>query len=211
MKNLAKNPLSSALRRTLVTRVQAVFNDRERGETPVTRSADALYDPNSVIWRVHGDVTTMMIGGVTALLLQMLHPAALAGVWDHSSFRNDMLGRLRRTARFIAVTTYAERPLALAAIEKVGTVDIYKTRFKPMRNVLAGRDERMLMKLVVDAGTGRVLGCHILGPDAAEIVQMAAITMKMGATKSDFDRTMALHPSAAEELVTLRDKWVPPL
>jgi uncharacterized protein (DUF2236 family) len=99
--------------------VQAVFNDRERGERPVTRSTNALYPPDSVIWRAHGDVTTMMIGGVTALLLQMLHPAALAGVWDHSTFRDDMLGRLRRTARFIAVTTFGERGEAEAAMEKV--------------------------------------------------------------------------------------------
>lgn len=96
-----------------------------------------------------------------------------------------------------------------AAREKHGAIDIYKTRFRPMRFVMAGRDERMLMKLVVDPASGRVLGVHILGPDAAEIVQMAAIAMKIGVTKSDFDRTMALHPSAAEELVTLRDKWVP--
>ncbi|MDX2309120.1 MAG: glutathione-disulfide reductase [Hyphomicrobium sp.] len=93
-----------------------------------------------------------------------------------------------------------------AARSKFGAVDIYETRFRPMRNVLAGRDERTHMKLVVDAGTGRVAGCHILGPDAAEIVQMAAIAMKLGATKSDFDATVALHPSAAEELVTLRTK-----
>ncbi len=93
---------------------------------------------------------------------------------------------------------------------KHGAIDIYKTRFRPMKYVLAGRDERMLMKLVVDGATDTVLGCHVLGPDAAEIVQMAAIAMKMGATKRDFDATMALHPSAAEELVTMRDKWVPP-
>jgi len=97
-----------------------------------------------------------------------------------------------------------------AAREAVTNVDIYKTRFRPMKAVLAGRDERMLMKLVVDAGSGWVLGCHILGPDAAEIVQMAAIAMRMKATKADFDNTMALHPSVAEELVTLREKWVPP-
>jgi uncharacterized protein (DUF2236 family) len=115
----------SILRRVLVSRVQAVFNDREKGETPVVRSRDALFEPESVIWRVHGDVTTMMIGGVTALLMQMLHPSALAGVWDHSNFRSDMLGRLRRTARFIAVTTYAERDLADAAIEKVKAVHEY--------------------------------------------------------------------------------------
>ncbi len=91
-----------------------------------------------------------------------------------------------------------------------GAVDIYKTRFRPMKYTLSGREERMLMKLVVAADSGRVVGCHILGPDAAEMVQMAAIAMRMGATKADFDMTMALHPSAAEELVTLRDKWVPP-
>jgi glutathione reductase (NADPH) len=68
----------------------------------------------------------------------------------------------------------------------------------------------MLMKLIVDAKTDRVLGCHIVGPDAGEMVQMAAIAMRMGATKADFDRTMALHPSAAEELVTMREKWQPP-
>lgn len=87
-----------------------------------------------------------------------------------------------------------------------GAVDVYQTRFRPMRNVLAGRDERTLMKLVVERATDRVLGVHILGPDAAEMVQMAAIALNLNATKSDFDRTMALHPSAAEELVTLRTK-----
>ncbi len=89
-------------------------------------------------------------------------------------------------------------------------LDIYKTSFRPMRNVLAGRNERTLMKLVVEAKGQKVVGAHVLGPDAAEIVQMAAIALNLGATKADFDRTMALHPSAAEELVTLREKWVEP-
>lgn len=83
------------------------------------RSPDALIPPTSVAWRVHGDVTTMMIGGIAALLLQMLHPAALAGVWDHSDFESDMLGRLRRTARFIAVTTYADREAGEKMIARV--------------------------------------------------------------------------------------------
>jgi glutathione reductase (NADPH) len=91
-----------------------------------------------------------------------------------------------------------------------GEVDLYKARFRPMKGTISGREERMLMKLVVAAKSGRVVGCHIVGPDAAEMVQMAAIAMRMGATKADFDRTMALHPSAAEELVTMREKWVPP-
>jgi glutathione reductase (NADPH) len=89
-------------------------------------------------------------------------------------------------------------------------VDIYKTAFRPMKAILGGRDERTQMKLVVDAATNVVLGVHVLGPDAAEIVQMAAIALRLKATKADFDQTMALHPSASEELVTLRDKWVLP-
>lgn len=89
-------------------------------------------------------------------------------------------------------------------------VDIYKTRFRPMRNVLAGRDERTMMKLIVCGDSGKILGCHVLGPDAAEIVQMAAVAIRLGATKADFDQTMALHPSAGEELLTMRDKWVDP-
>jgi len=91
-----------------------------------------------------------------------------------------------------------------------GAVDIYKGSFRPMKSIIAGRDERMLMKLVIESASDRVVGVHLLGPDAAEIAQMAAIAVRMGATKADFDQTMALHPSAAEELVTLREKWVAP-
>jgi uncharacterized protein (DUF2236 family) len=89
---------------------------------PVVRRPDGIFGQGSVIWRVHGDVTTMMVGGIAALLLQMLHPSVLAGVWDHSDFRHDMLGRLRRTARFIALTTYGSRDEADAAIERVRLV-----------------------------------------------------------------------------------------
>jgi glutathione reductase (NADPH) len=96
------------------------------------------------------------------------------------------------------------------AREMYANLDLYKSLFRPMKYVLPGRDDKMLMKLVIDADTDKVLGCHILGPDAAEIVQMAAIALKMGATKADLDRTMALHPTAAEELVTMRHRWEPP-
>jgi uncharacterized protein (DUF2236 family) len=110
------------LRQAIARQVVAIFNDIERGERPVRRRHDGLFGPNSVAWRVHGDVTTMMIGGVAGLLLQMLHPAVLAGVWDHSNFRHDMAGRLRRTARFIALTTYGSREEAGAAITRVRAV-----------------------------------------------------------------------------------------
>lgn len=78
-----------------------------------------LFGPDSVCWQVHADFTSMMIGGISALMLQTLHPLAVAGVWDHSTFRTDMRGRLRRTATFIAGTTYAARGDALALIERV--------------------------------------------------------------------------------------------
>ena len=96
------------------------------------------------------------------------------------------------------------------AAKTYGKLDIYKSRFTPLKGTLSGRKEKTLLKLVVDAASQKVVGCHILGPDAAEIVQMAAIAMRMGATKADFDATMALHPTMAEELVTMREKWVPP-
>ncbi len=119
---------------------------------------------------------------------------------------------------------YATIPTAVFATPEIGTVgfseheararygdvDVYKGSFRPMKAILAGREERMLMKLVVERASDRVVGVHILGPDAAEIVQMAAVAIRMGAKKADFDQTMALHPSAAEELVTLREKWVAP-
>jgi uncharacterized protein (DUF2236 family) len=110
------------LRRRVVGDVRALFNDQTKGETPTPMSDKALFPRDSVIWRVHGDVTTMMVGGISALLMQMLHPLALAGVWDHSRFRDDMIGRLRRTARFIAVTTYTDRADAEMLIGRVRLV-----------------------------------------------------------------------------------------
>ena len=76
--------------------------------------------------------------------------------------------------------------------------------FRPMANVLSDSTEKMLMKLVVDSGTDRVLGVHLCGPDASEMIQLAGVALKMGATKRQFDQTVALHPTAAEELVTMR-------
>jgi glutathione reductase (NADPH) len=83
-------------------------------------------------------------------------------------------------------------------------VEIFSTTFRPMRGDFAARPDKVLMKLVVSVATRRVLGCHIVGPDAGEMIQLAAVAVKMGATKEDFDRTVAVHPTMAEELVTLR-------
>jgi glutathione reductase (NADPH) len=85
-------------------------------------------------------------------------------------------------------------------------IDVYKSSFRPLLHTLGGRSARSLMKLVVDSRTDKVLGCHIFGDHASEIVQMAAVALRMGATKKDFDSTVALHPTAAEELVTMRQK-----
>lgn len=115
---------------------------------------------------------------------------------------------------------HANVPSAVFSEPEIGTVgmteaaakaagkalDIYRTRFKPMKATLSGRDTAILMKLVVEQKTEKVLGVHIVGEGAAEMVQLAAIAVKMGATKRDFDNTVALHPTAAEELVTLRNK-----
>jgi glutathione reductase (NADPH) len=113
---------------------------------------------------------------------------------------------------------HADVPTAVFSQPEVGTVglteaqaraqfshvDIYKASYRPMKSTMSGRDTRVLMKLVVDGTSDRLLGCHIVGDGAAEIVQVVAIAVKMKATKADFDATMALHPTAAEELVTMR-------
>jgi uncharacterized protein (DUF2236 family) len=116
---LLPDSLARAIKQAITAEVVALFNDRSRGEAPVVRRADGLFGPSAVAWRVHGDVASMMVGGVAGLLLQMLHPAVLAGVWDHSNFRADMHGRLRRTARFIALTTYGGREEADAVMARI--------------------------------------------------------------------------------------------
>ena len=93
------------------------------------------------------------------------------------------------------------------ARDKFDDVDIYKSTFRPMKHTLSGRDERMLMKLIVEPKSDKVVGCHIMGPDAGEMAQLLGISVQMGATKADFDATMAVHPTASEELVTMRTKW----
>jgi glutathione reductase (NADPH) len=91
------------------------------------------------------------------------------------------------------------------AVEKFDRVFVYQTSFRPMKATLSGRDTRVLMKLVVDGATDRVVGCHIAGPDAGELIQAIGIAVKMKATKADFDATLAVHPTMAEELVTMRE------
>jgi len=110
------------LRVKLVDHVRGVFNDTSKGERPTPPSDDALFEKDTPIRLVHADLVGMMTGGIRSLLLQMLHPHALQGVLDHSNFREDMHGRLRRTAQFIAVTTFGHRDRAEAAIDRVNAI-----------------------------------------------------------------------------------------
>jgi len=87
-----------------------------------------------------------------------------------------------------------------------GEVDIYDSNFKPLVHTLTGRDERSVMKLIVEPKSDKVIGCHMMGIDAPEIIQGVAIAMKCGATKAQFDATTGIHPSSAEEFVTMRSK-----
>ena len=121
-----------------------MFNDREQGQQPVPPSADALFERDSPIRMVHADVTGMMVGGIRSLLLQMLHPHALQGVLDHSDFRADMHGRLRRTARFIAVTTFGGRDDAMAAIARVNRIHERVNGVLPDGTPYSARDPRTL-------------------------------------------------------------------
>jgi glutathione reductase (NADPH) len=115
----------------------------------------------------------------------------------------------------VASAVFSQPPIGSVGLSeadarhKHGKVDIYLARLRPMKYAFAGADERSLLKLVVEAATQKVVGCHVVGPDAPEMIQMAAIAMKMGVTKAQWDSTCAVHPTLAEELVTMREKHVP--
>lgn len=137
-------PPANFLRRRIAEEVRSFFNDRSQGQEPIVSSPDALCPPQGAAWRVHGDVTSMMVGGIAALLLQMLHPKALGGVWDHSDFEHDMHGRLRNTARFIAVTTYGARAEGEAAIARVRRIHDHVRGTLPSGEPYDANDPRLL-------------------------------------------------------------------
>lgn len=109
----------SSIRQAVVLQVRQLVGGTGDDTVERNRQDTGFFGPQSACWKVHGDFTSMMVGGVTALLMQMLHPGALAGVWDHSDFRHDMSGRLKRTAQFIAGTTYGDRAEAQRHIDRV--------------------------------------------------------------------------------------------
>jgi len=92
------------------------------------------------------------------------------------------------------------------ARQRFGEIDIYKSNFRPLKHTLSGRNEHTFMKLIVDRKTDRVVGCHMMGTDAGEIIQGFAVALQCGATKAQFDATIGIHPTAAEEFVTMREK-----
>jgi len=168
--------------------------------------------PNGTIivdeWSQTSVPSVYAVGDVTNRV--NLTPVAIR---EGHAFADTVFGNAPRTVdhSIVASAVYL-RPHELASVglteeEAVlrGPVDVYSTVFRPMRSMFAGSDARMMMKLLVDPETDKVLGCHIFGPEAGEMIQLAAIPIGMGATKAQFDATIAVHPTAAEELVTMRN------
>lgn len=191
--------VSRPVKQAITDNVVALFNDRSRGEKPVVRQTDGMFGPGSVAWRVHGDVTSMMVGGIAALLLQMLHPAVLAGVWDHSNFRSDMHGRLRRTARFVSVTTYGGAAEATAAIERVRSIHDRVTGHLPGGQPYRANDPSLLAWVHVTeavsflAGWQRYSGSSLSRADQDRYFQeMATLAERLGADPVPRSRSEAL-------------------
>lgn len=139
-----------------------------------------------------------------------LTPVAIA---EGQAFAETHFNNRPRTVDYanVASAVFSQPPVGTVGLSEeeaseVAPVDVYLTRFRPMKHTLSGRDEATLIKVIVDAATDRVLGCHMVGMDAAEITQGLAIALKCGATKAQFDATIGIHPTAAEEFVTLREK-----
>jgi glutathione reductase (NADPH) len=177
------------------------------GVTLNERGAVAVddYSRTSVenVWAV-GDVTDRI----------NLTPVAIreAAAFAATEFRGQPT---RFDHEMVASAVFSQPPVGVVGLteaearHKGHKVVIYRSEFRPMKSTFYGGEERMLMKLVVDGADDRLLGCHVVGPDAPELIQMAAIALKMGVTKAQWDSTCAVHPTAAEELVTMREPYMP--
>lgn len=137
-------PPPQLLRAAIVGQVRKLVGGTGDDSVERNRVDTGLFGPESACWKVHGDFTSMMVGGIAALFLQMLHPGPLAGVWDHSNFRHDMLGRLRRTARFIAGTTYGDRAEAQALIDRVRAIHAQVAGVLPEGGAYSADDPALL-------------------------------------------------------------------
>ncbi len=171
----------------------------------------ALNDAGAVVvddWHRTSVENIFAIGDVTDRV--NLTPVAIAeGVCFAETNFNDRPRRMDYDA--IPTAVFSQPPIGTVGLteadaRKRGPIDVYVSRFKPMKHTLTGRDESTMMKLIVDRASDRVLGCHMVGADAPEIAQGLGIALKCGATKAQFDATIGIHPTAAEEFVTLREK-----
>lgn len=228
--DLCLNTQVQALQRTADGRIEALHNGGLRapasfdtvlyatGRTPNTRglnlgAAGLTLAPNGGV-PVDAFGTTAVphihaVGDVTAGLA--LTPVALA---QGGAVARNLFGPQRQAIRLghVASAVFSQPPIGTvglseeAALSQHEAIDVYESRFRPLRHTLSGRPEKTLMKLVVDTASQRVLGVHMVGPDAPEIVQGLALALNLGATKADFDATVGIHPTSAEEFMTLRDK-----
>ncbi|PLW69218.1 glutathione-disulfide reductase [Pseudohalioglobus lutimaris] len=177
--------------------VSVQFNDNG------TIAVDANFRTSEASIYALGDVT----GGME------LTPVALA---EGMAFARREFGQLEAAPEydFIPTAVFSQPNIGTVgfteeqAREKFADITLYKSSFRPMKHTLSGRDERSFMKMIVDSATDRVVGVHMVGPDAGEIMQGIAIAMKAGATKAVFDSTIGIHPTAAEEFVTMREPWL---
>ena len=177
----------------------------------IEKAGVALNERGAVIvdkdWRTNID-NIYAIGDVTDRI--QLTPVAIA---EGHALADRLYGEPGRgvSYEFVASTVFSQPSLGTVGLTEAearaqyGAVDIYKSDFKAMKHTLSGRDERTLMKLVVERSSDRVVGIHVVGPDAGEIIQGFAVALKAGATKAVFDATIGIHPTAAEEFVTMRE------
>ncbi len=174
------------------------------------QEAGVKLDPNGAVavdeWSQSSVPSIFAVGDVTDRLA--LTPVAIR---EGAAFADTVFGAQPTKADHSQVATaiFTQPEIGTVGMTEAqaresGPVEVYRSVFRPMQNILAGSDEQMLMKLLVAADSRKALGVHIVGPAAGEMIQMAGIAVKMGATKEDFDRTVAVHPTAAEELVTMR-------
>ena len=134
-------------------------------------------------------------------------------IYEGHSFADTVFGGKTRPVNheYVPSAVFSQPPVGTVgyseedALHHIGPIDVYLSEFRPMKNTLSGRDEKALMKMIVQRENQQVVGLHVVGPDAPEIVQGFAVAVKSGLTKERFDCTIGIHPTAAEELVTMRD------
>lgn len=176
------------LRSSIARQVRGLVSNPTSAPIHIARDGSGLFAPDSIAWRVHIDLTAMMIGGIAALMLQMLHPRVLAGVWDHSGFREDMNARLRGTARFIAQTTFETRAAAEAQIARVRHIHDAVQGTLPDGTPYSANDPRLLAWVHVAEATSFLAGWIKYGEPGMSLAdqdryfdEMAVIATMLGA------------------------------